>query len=73
MATVTLTKFDMIQVGDRIEFPNSILKVKSCVIATIKYLNGQHKKITTTNGGVFHVSKWQPSEYNLFRTVTKGK
>ena len=73
MATVTLTKYDMIKVGDRIAFPKSISLIKGGVIATIKGMNGHAKIITTTNGGRFIVSKHNPNDYDVYRTITEGK
>lgn len=67
MATKTITKYDMIQVGDRIAFPKSYSLIKGGVIATIKGLNQHHKEITTTNGGRFIVSRYKSNDYYVYR------
>ena len=67
MATKTITKYDMIQVGDRIEFPFSFSLIKSGIVETIKGLNQHHKEIRTTNGGYFIVSRYQPNAYQIYR------
>ena len=68
MTTKTLTKYDMIQVGDRIVFPNTLSKVKGGIITKVKGLNGHAKEIWTDNDGHFIASRWNPNNYELFRT-----
>lgn len=68
----TITKYDMIQVGDRIAFPKSTALIKGGIIDSIKGLNQHHKEITTSNGGQFIVSKWKPNSYELYRPKNDG-
>lgn len=68
MATTTITKYDMIQVGDRIAFPNSFAQIKGGIIDSIKGLNQHHKEVTTSNGGRFIVSRYKPNNYYVYRT-----
>jgi hypothetical protein len=67
MTTKTLTKYDMIQVGDRIAFPKSISLIKGGIISEIKGLNGHAKRIKTSNGGRFIISRWNPNAYEIYR------
>lgn len=69
MATVTLTKYDMMKVGDRIAMTKSFSVIKGGIITEIKKVNQYAKTIKTSNGGVFHITKWSPSDYEIFRTV----
>ena len=69
MATVTLTKYDMMKVGDRIAMTKSSSLIKGGIITEIKGVNQYAKTIKTSNGGVFHITKWSPSDYVIFRTV----
>ena len=68
MTTKTITKYDMIQVGDRIAFPKSISLIKGGIVSEIIGLNGNAKRIKTSNGGEFIVSKWDSSAYDVYRT-----
>jgi hypothetical protein len=68
MATKTITKFDMIQVGDRIAFPKSIMLIKGGIVSEIKGVNGNAKRIKTSNGGDFTISRWSPNDYYVTRT-----
>lgn len=69
MATVTITKYDMMKVGDRIAMTKSTSKIKGGIITEIKKVNQYAKTIRTSNGGVFHITKWSPSEYEIYRDV----
>jgi hypothetical protein len=68
MTTKTLTKYDMIQVGDLISFPKSFALVKSGVIVQIKGLNQHAKEILTENGGRFIASRWAQNEFDVYRS-----
>lgn len=72
MATVTITKYNMMKVGDRIVKHNTFSAIKSGTIESIKGLNQHHKEIRTTNGGRFIISKYAPNEYDIFRTIEEG-
>lgn len=67
MATVTITKYDMIQVGDRIAMTKSFSVIKGGIITEIKKVNQYAKTIKTSNGGVFHITKWRPDAYEIYR------
>ena len=67
MATVTISKYDMIQVGDRIAMTKSTSLIKGGIITEIKKVNQYAKTIKTSNGGVFHLTKWNPSAYEIYR------
>jgi len=68
MTTKTLTKYDMIQVGDLISFPSSMNLIKSGVIVKIKGLNQHAKEIWTENGGRFIASRWAQNKFDVYRT-----
>jgi hypothetical protein len=69
MATQTLNKYNMMRVGDRIAMTKSSSLIKGGIITEIKGVNQYAKTIKTSNGGVFHITKWSPSDYEIFRTV----
>ncbi len=69
MTTTTLSKYNMMRVGDRIAMTKSSSKIKGGIITEIKGVNQYAKTIKTSNGGVFHITKWSPSDYEIFRTV----
>ncbi len=69
MATVTLTKYDMMKVGDRIAMTKSNSLIKGGIITEIKGVNGSAKTIKTSNGGVFHITRWALNDYEIFRDV----
>jgi len=68
MTTKTITKYDMIQVGDLISFPSSMNLIKSGVIVKIKGLNQHAKEIWTENGGRFIASRWAQNKFDVYRT-----
>jgi hypothetical protein len=67
MAIKTLTKYDMIKVGDLISFPSSMNLIKSGVIVRIKGLNGHAKEIWTENGGRFIASRHAQNKFDVYR------
>ena len=67
MTTKTITKYDMIKVGDLISFPSSMNLIKSGVIVKIKGLNGHAKEIWTENGGRFIASRWAQNKFDVYR------
>lgn len=67
MATVTLTKYDMMKVGDRIAMTKSNSLIKGGIITEIKGVNQYAKTIKTSNGGVFHITRWSPNDYEIYR------
>lgn len=71
MTTTTLSKYNMMRVGDRIAMTKSSSKIKGGIITEIKGVNQYAKTIKTSNGGVFHITKWNPNAYEIFRTVRK--
>lgn len=71
MATVTITKYDMMRVGDRIAMTKSLSLIKGGIITEIKGANQYAKTIKTSNGGVFHITKWNPNAYEIFRNIQK--
>jgi len=69
MTTTTLSKYNMMRVGDRIAMTKSSSKIKGGIITEIKGVNQYAKTIKTSNGGVFHITRWSPSEYEIYRDV----
>lgn len=69
MATQTLNKYNMMRVGDRIAMTKSSSVIKGGIITEIKGVNQYAKTIKTSNGGVFHITRWSPSEYEIYRDV----
>ena len=67
MATETFNKYNMMRVGDRIAMTKSSSKIKGGIITEIKGVNQYAKTIKTSNGGVFHITKWSPNDYEIFR------
>ena len=72
MATVTISKYDMMKVGDRIVMTKSTALVKSGVISEIKKVNQYAKTIKCDNGAEFHITKWNPNSYEIFRTIERN-
>ena len=68
MTTKTITKYDMIKVGDLISFPKSMNLIKSGVIVRIKGLNGHAKEIWTENGGRFIASRHAQNLFDVYRS-----
>ena len=67
MATETFNKYNMMRVGDRIAMTKSFAKIKGGIITEIKGVNQYAKTIKTSNGGVFHITRWNPNAYEIFR------
>jgi hypothetical protein len=67
MATETFNKYTMMKVGDRIAMTKSSSKIKGGIITEIRGVNQYAKTIRTSNGGVFHITRWNPSAYEIFR------
>jgi hypothetical protein len=67
MATVTLSKYNMMRVGDRIAMTKSSSLIKGGIITEIKGVNQYAKTIKTSNGGVFHITRWSPNDYEIYR------
>ena len=67
MATETFNKYNMMKVGDRIAMTKSFSVIKGGIITEIKKVNQYAKTIKTSNGGVFHITKWSPNDYEIFR------
>ena len=68
MATVTLTKYDMIQVGDRVVKPNSMLQIKGGIVTKIRKWNRHAMTLTLDNGGTLEISRWKPNDYEIYRS-----
>ena len=67
MATVTLTKYDLIQVGDRVTKPNSALLIKSGIVVRIEKLNQHAMTLHLDNGGSLEISRYKPNSYEVYR------
>ena len=67
MATVTFNKYTMMKVGDRIAMTKSFAVIKGGIITEIKGVNQYAKTIKTSNGGVFHITRWRPDAYEIYR------
>ena len=57
--------YNNIEIGDYIEFPNSILKVKGGIVSSVKGLNGHAKIVECLNGHKFPISKYK-TDYVLW-------